>query len=151
MQQVTLIGNVGKDAELRTTNAGTTMAKFSVATSERHGGEEKTEWWNVTVFGKSAENAARLVTKGRQVFVQGRLELREYEQNGVKRMSLDVACDKWELCGGGDRPQQRGEQYRPPPAARAPVEPRRSQQTSFDAPAEQSWDSGANPDDDIPF
>lgn len=150
MQQVTLIGNVGKDAELRTTNAGTTMAKFSVATSERRGGEEKTEWWNVTVFGQSAENAARLVTKGQKVFVQGRFELREYEQNGVKRMSLDVSCDKWELCGGG-HPQQRGEQYRPSPQTRAPAESRRPQQTAFDAPVEQSWDSGANPDLDIPF
>lgn len=151
MQQVTLIGNVGFDAETRTTPGGKTMARFRMATTERWGGNEKTEWWNVTVFGPSAENCVRLVVKGRQVFVQGRLELREYEQNGVKRISLDVACDKWELCGGG-HPQQRGEQYRPPPQTRTPPEPRRPQQTSFDAPAEQSWDSGPGAEDDeIPF
>jgi len=152
MQQVTLIGHAGQDAELRTTGGGTTMAKFSLATKER----EKTEWWSVTVFGQSAENAARLITKGMKVFVQGRFDLREYEQQGNKRFSLDVVADKWELCSGG--PHQRGEQHRPPPQTRTPAEPRRSQQKTFDGysdktPAEQSWDSGpgATNDDDIPF
>ena len=106
LNKVTLIGNLGRDPELRYTNNQTPFAKFSLATTERfttQSGEqrEKTEWHNLTVWGKQAEIANRYLHKGKQVYVEGRIEYRESEDpnTGQKRWFTDIKVDRFLMLG----------------------------------------------------
>jgi single-strand DNA-binding protein len=93
------VGYLGRDAELRHTPQGTAVASFSVAANHRRkdkSGEyqEHTTWVNVTVFGSRAETLSQHLTKGKLVFVEGRLSLREYQdRDGNTRQSLDLLAD----------------------------------------------------------
>ena len=94
--KIILIGNLGRDPELSYTPQGTAVCKFSVATNERRrdkAGEQQdiTTWFRVTVWGKQAENVSRYLSKGRKVFVQGRLHVEEWtDREGKARQSLEV-------------------------------------------------------------
>ncbi len=98
--KVTVIGNLGRDPEKRYTQDGRPVTRFSVAATTRRrerDGEwaDHTEWFSVTVFGRQAETLAERVTKGTRVFVEGRLESRQYDmQNGGKGFSLDVIANE---------------------------------------------------------
>lgn len=90
-----IIGRVGRDPELRNTANGTSVVNFSVATSERFkraNGErdERTEWHNVSAWGKLAELCAECLRKGSQAYVEGRIQTDEYEKDGVKRRSTKI-------------------------------------------------------------
>ena len=92
---ILLIGNAGRDAELRYTSSGRAVAGFSMAVNRNYqvDGEwrEETEWFNVSSWGQQAENVANSVRRGSRVFVEGRLSTREYTtQAGLSRTSLDV-------------------------------------------------------------
>ena len=92
---ILLIGNAGRDAELRYTSSGRAVAGFSIAVNRNYqvDGEwrEETEWFNVSSWGQQAENVANSVRRGSRVFVEGRLATREYTtQAGLSRTSLDV-------------------------------------------------------------
>ncbi len=92
---ILLIGNAGRDAELRFTATGRQVASFSMAVNRSYqvNGEwqEETEWFNVSAWGQQAENVANSVRRGSRVFVEGRLSTREYtNQAGATRTSLDV-------------------------------------------------------------
>jgi single-strand DNA-binding protein len=111
VSNVTLVGNLGRDPETRYTPNGQMNVQFSMATSRRwtdQSGQqqERTNWFRVTSWGKLAEVMDRLaqqgaLVKGRQVFVYGRLEAREYQdQNGQTRTSLDVTASEFQLVGG---------------------------------------------------
>ena len=121
VNKVILVGNLGRDAELRYTPGGTPIARFSIATTEvwnDKGGQrqERTEWHNVDVWGKQAETLTEYLVKGKQVYVEGRLQTDEYtDKEGVKRKSTKVRSDRIVLLGGGGggmggggRAQQRG-------------------------------------------
>ena len=122
LNKVTLIGNLGRDPELRYTNDQTPFAKFSLATTEKfttRSGEqrEKTEWHNLTVWGKQAEIANKYLHKGKQVYVEGRIEYRESEDpnTGQKRFFTDIKVDRFLMLGragdgggGGGYGQQGG-------------------------------------------
>ena len=104
LNKVILIGNLGKDPELRYTKSQMPFAKFSVATTEKFTSQgeqrEKTEWHNITVWGKQAEIAQRYLHKGKQVYIEGRIEYRDYEdQNGQKRYITDIKCDRFLMLG----------------------------------------------------
>lgn len=104
LNKVTLIGNLGKDPELRYTRNQTPFARFSLATTEvfTTNGErrEKTEWHNITVWGKQAEIAEKYLHKGKQVYIEGRIEYRDYEDNnGLKRYITDIKCDRFLMLG----------------------------------------------------
>ena len=104
LNKVTLIGRLGKDPELRYTKTQTPFARFSVATSEQFvtNGEkrEKTEWHNVVVWGKQAEIAGRYLRKGKQIYLEGRIEYRDYEdQNGQRRYTTDIKVDRFIMLG----------------------------------------------------
>lgn len=104
LNKVTLIGNLGRDPELRYTKSQTPFARFSIATTERFttNGEqrEKTEWHNIVVWGKQAEIAQRYLHKGKQVYIEGRIEYGEYEdKNGQKRFTTDIRCDRFLMLG----------------------------------------------------
>src|SRR6185437_14431114 len=95
-----IVGNLGRDPEKRYTQDGRPVTRFSVAATTRRrerDGEwaDHTEWFSVTVFGRQAETLAERVTKGTRVYVEGRLESRQYEtQNGQKGFSLDVVANE---------------------------------------------------------
>jgi len=98
--KIMLIGNLGRDPEMRYTPAGKPVTQFSVAVShskpDGQGGwvDEGTDWYRISVFGDRAERAAEQLRKGTKVFVEGRFKTREFEgKDGEKRLSLDVISD----------------------------------------------------------
>ena len=103
MLRLAVIGNVGKDPEVSfAKESGTTLCKFSVATSKKIKGEEKTQWINVTCFGKTAENVGQYLKKGREVYVDGDLEVREYvTKEGKAGVSVDLAASQVKFLRGG--------------------------------------------------
>jgi len=109
VNKVILVGNLGRDAELRYTPGGAAVAKFSIATTEvwnDKGGQrqERTEWHNIDLWGKQAESLSEYLVKGKQVYVEGRLQTDEYtDKEGNKRKSTKVRCDRVVLLSGGGR------------------------------------------------
>lgn len=105
LNKVILIGNLGRDPELKMTPGGQALARFSVATTEtwkNPQGEKqsKTEWHNVVVWGKQAEVAEKFLRKGRQIMIEGRIQYREYtDQAGVKKTACDIRCDNFVMLG----------------------------------------------------
>ena len=104
-----LIGHVGRDAEVRYTQGGTAVANFSLATSESFGGrdggerQERTEWHNIVVWARQAEIAGQYVRKGRQLFVEGRLQTRDWvDPQGVKHYKTEIVCNRFQLLGRRD-------------------------------------------------
>lgn len=101
---VILIGRTGKDAELQYTPSGKAVTKFSLATSETWttNGEkqEKTTWHNIVIWGKPAENAAKYLTKGKQVYIEGKIDNRSYEdKDGNKRYISEVIASNFTMLG----------------------------------------------------
>src|SRR5262245_51985425 len=109
VNKVILVGNLGRDAELRYTPGGAAVSKFSVATTEvwndKSGQrQERTEWHNIDLWGKQAESLSEYLVKGKQVYVEGRLQTDEYtDKEGNKRKTTRVRCDRVVLLGGGGR------------------------------------------------
>ena len=134
-----LIGNLGRDPELRYTQGGQAVANFTLATNERWNdkdgnSQERTEWHRVVVWGKQAENCAQYLSKGRNVYIEGRIQTREWEdKEGQKRHTTEVVAQTVQFLGGprpggGGGPDSGG-----PPAAGG------------------SSAGGPPPSDDIPF
>ena len=99
MNKVILIGNVGRDPEMRYTPQGQAVTSFSVATSYGKGDDKQTEWFNCSAWGKQAELTNEYLRKGSQVYVEGRIRLREYEVDGKTRFSLDVSVNQVQFLG----------------------------------------------------
>jgi single-strand DNA-binding protein len=102
-----LIGNLGSDPEVRYTQSGTAVGNFNVATNEKwtdQNGQrqERTEWHRVVVWGKQAEICKQYLTKGRQVYVEGRITYRQWQDNqGQKRDSTEIVAQTVRFLGGG--------------------------------------------------
>jgi single-strand DNA-binding protein len=100
---VVLVGRLGKDPEVKYMPSGDPVANFSLATSEswkdKTSGEkkERTEWHNITAFGKLAEICAQYLKKGSQVYIQGKLRTDKYEKNGQTHYSTKVIADKMQM------------------------------------------------------
>lgn len=103
MKQITIAGRLGKDAELRSTQGGTQVCRFSVATDSKRNGEKTTTWFDVGIFGKRGEALCSHLRKGTVVCVVGDLDARTYEKNGETRMALGVVASEITLLGGGER------------------------------------------------
>jgi single-strand DNA-binding protein len=138
------MGHLGKDAEAKFTPSGVSVTRFSVATSRRwkdqQSGEwkEETDWHNVTQW--RAENLAQYLTKGKQVYVEGRLQTRSYEdKDGQKKYATEVIADDVILLSGGGEKQDGGGMV---------SQPRSSQPK----PSPTAWanDTGIS-DSDVPF
>lgn len=119
MNRVTLIGNLGRDAERLSTQGGTTILKFSMATTRRvkrdEQWEDEVEWHRVVVFGRTAEAIADYMVKGKQVGIEGRLHTSSWERDGKKHYMTEVVAENVELLGGprdsgGDRAEPRPKQ-----------------------------------------
>ena len=101
VNKVIIVGNLGKDPELKTTTSGTSVCNLSIATAYKpKEGEEKTEWHRVTVWGKTAENCAKYLKKGSSAYFEGRLETRKYEKDGQERYSTEIVADMVQFLGG---------------------------------------------------
>lgn len=105
VNKVILLGNLGRDPEMRYTPDGTAIASFSLATSEnfkdRDGNkQERTEWHNVTLFGRQAEIAGEYLRKGSQAYIEGRLKTEKYtDKEGVERTVTKIIGDRMQLIG----------------------------------------------------
>ena len=122
VNKVILVGNLGRDAELRYTPGGAPVATLNMATTEvwndKASGQkqEKTEWHRVILWGKSAESLSEYLTKGKQIYVEGRLQTRKWQdKDGHDKYTTEIRGDRIVLLGGGGggggtgggRPQQR--------------------------------------------
>ena len=108
VNKVILVGNLGRDPEVRSLPSGQPVASFSVATSRRFKDrdgqrQEQTEWHNVVCFGKQAEIAAQYLTKGKQIFVEGRIQTRSWDDKntGEKKYRTEIVCENFQMLGGG--------------------------------------------------
>ena len=118
MNKIIVIGNLGRDPEMRYTPNGQSVTSFSVASSRRYttaGGEqrEETEWFNVNAWGRLAETCNQYLTKGQQVYVEGRLSSRTYQaRDGDTRVSLDIYLTEMQMLGRrGDSMGEGGSPY----------------------------------------
>jgi single-strand DNA-binding protein len=141
VNKVILIGNLGSDPEVRYTQSGQAVAHFNIATTDawtdKNGQtQERTEWHRIVVWAKQAENCAKYLSKGRQVYLEGRLQTRDWQdKEGNKRQTTEIVANDVQFLGGGAGGAGRG-------AAPAGPEP--------EAPP-QGGGMGGPPDDDIPF
>lgn len=107
INKVILVGRLGADPEVKTVSGGNTVARLSLATSESWNDkqgqkQERTEWHRVVVWGKLAELCGRYLNKGRQVYVEGRIQTRQWEdQQGQKRYSTEVVATTVQFLGAG--------------------------------------------------
>ncbi len=153
VNKVILVGNLGKDPELRYTQSGVAFCSFSIATTDNwtdQAGQrqEKTEWHRITVWKKQAENCAKYLRKGSSAYVEGRLQTRSWDDpSGQKRYSTDIVADSVKFLGGGSG-AARGDS--------SSYESPSSQLSSFTPPSEPPSDSvfgshNSSSLDDIPF
>jgi single-strand DNA-binding protein len=160
INKVILVGNLGADPETRYTAGGQAITSIRIATSEawkdKQTGEmtEKTEWHRIKFFGRLAEIAGEYLKKGRQVYVEGRLETNKYtDKDGVERYSTDIVANEMQMLGGtpgegggarggGGGGGERGER----PMRSAPAAPRTAPAGGGSRPPADTFD-----DDEIPF
>ena len=109
LNKVILVGNLGRDAELRYTAGGAAVATLNLATTEvwndrNNQRQEKTEWHRVVLWGKQAESLQEYLTKGKQICVEGRLQTRQWDdKDGIKRYTTEIKTDRVTLLGGAGR------------------------------------------------
>jgi len=144
LNKVQLIGNVGKDPETKYLSNGDAVTNLSLATTEswkdKNSGEkvEKTEWHRLVFFRKIAEIAGQYCVKGKQIYVEGRIQTRKYEKDGVTHYSTEIVCDQMKLLGSKPRDGEDGGETT----------------SSKPAPAKAQGSPQIDPDsldDDIPF
>ena len=149
VNKVILVGNLGRDPEVRTTPSGQPVASFSLATNRRwtdRSGQrqEQTKWHNIVCWGRQAEIAGQYLQKGRQIYVEGRLQTRSWDdrQTGEKKYRTEVVCDNFQMLGqrgdaeGGGPSHDRGDA---------------GGGSGASGPAAGDLGGGEPEDDDIPF
>jgi len=119
INKVILVGNLGKDVEIRYTPSGDAVATFTLATGEKFKGrdgemQERTEWHNIVVWHQLAEICAKYLQKGKQVYLEGKIQTRSYDdRDGNKKYITEIVCDKMQMLGHKDDGAPR--QERPAP------------------------------------
>jgi len=127
VNRVTLIGNLGRDPELRYTKDGQGVANFTLATNEKWrdkqgNTQEQTEWHRIVVWGKQGETCAQYLQKGRSVYVEGRLQTRDWEdKDGNKRQTTEIVAQRVQFLGGRGEGAPRGSSE--PPTQQQPAGP----------------------------
>jgi len=103
INKVILVGHVGRDPEMKSLPSGTNLATFSLATTNKRfkdeNGNPRTEWHNIVAWGKLAEIVDRWVTKGKQLYIEGNIRTRTYEQDGQKKYFTEIHCETMEMLG----------------------------------------------------
>lgn len=169
VNKVILVGTCGQDPEVRYLPNGNAVTNLSLATSEqwtdKQSGQkvERTEWHRVSLFGKVAEIAGEYLRKGSQVYIEGKLQTREWEKDGIKRYTTEIIVDMqgtMQLLGGrpqnqqqqGGDPYNQGQQQAPRQQAQRPQQAqRRPAQQQPPQPTPQPAADFDSFDDDIPF
>jgi single-strand DNA-binding protein len=150
VNRVILLGRLGKDPEVKYTQSGQALARFSLATDDRRKDEsgnwvDQTDWHNIVCFGKQAETAGEYAKKGALVYIEGKLRYRSWDdkETGQKRYMTEIWADRWQFVG----PRQDSSAPRsaePAPTSAAPTAS--SAPTSFPEPVERLDDH-----EDLPF
>jgi single-strand DNA-binding protein len=164
VNKVILVGNLGRDPEVRFMPNGEAVCNFSIATTENWKDksgvkQEKTEWHNIVMYRKLAEIAGEYLKKGRPVYIEGRLQTRKWEKDGVTRYSTEIIADNMQMLGsreaGGSGASYDGGSMdqggAPDDMNQAPARQAAPQQTSQQAPAKNSGGNFDDFEDDIPF
>lgn len=171
VNKVILVGNLGKDPEVRTFPSGDRVANITIATSSKYknrAGEmvEETEWHRVAFFGRLAEVVEQYLRKGSQVYVEGRIKTNKYtDKDGIEKYATEIRADQMQMLGsrqgmgapsGDDDGYDSGQSNsyaRPAPAARPSPAPMRPAPMAAPAPAASTRPSSSfdDMDDDIPF
>lgn len=158
VNKVILVGNLGKDPEVRYTPSGAAIASFSMATSEVYkdkdgNKQEKTEWHNVIAWRQLAEICGKFLHKGKQIYIEGKIQTRNYDdKDGNKRYITEIVADQMQMLGskddgqGQDR-QSSGQQNRPQQNSGQQNRP----QNGGNKPQERYDDTPDFNDDQIPF
>jgi single-strand DNA-binding protein len=148
INKVILVGNLGRDPEIRYTQDGQAVVNFTLATTlewrDKATGEkrDKTEWHRIVAFRKLAEICGEYLSKGRQVYIEGRLQTRTYEQDGVTKYITEVVANDMQMLGSkSDSGSGYGGGYGGGPSA----------PSYDDSSSSGSGPAGGPPDDDIPF
>jgi len=133
LNKVILIGNLGKDPEVRSIPNGSTVANFSIATTERYTDKQgqkvdKTEWHRIVFFGKVAEIAGKYLKKGSMVCIEGKIVTRSYDKDGVKIYTTEIIGNELRMLGG-----------------------KQQDNSGFEAAPASYQSSTPQPDDDLPF
>lgn len=119
VNKVILIGRLGKDPEVKITQGGVSYARFSIATDETwkdQGGErqQRTEWHNIVAWRKLADICGQYLTKGKLIYIEGRLQTRGWEdKDGNKRSTTEVQADNMVMLSGGESSVSRGTSFKP--------------------------------------
>ena len=136
-----LVGNLGADPELRTTPDGQKVCGFSIATSENWTDksgqkQEKTQWHKITVWGRQGENCAQYLSKGRQVYIEGKINYRQWDdqETGQKRYATDIVAQFVQFLGQQNQNQNQNQ----------------GQQQNYQTPGDQAGGQPFN-NNDIPF
>jgi len=158
VNKVFLLGNVGKDPEIRTTAGGMTVASFSLATAERAKDQQgnwadKTEWHNLVCFQRTAEVVRDYVKKGSQIFVEGKIQTRSWDdkESGQKKYKTEILVNELSLLGGrGAEGGSGGGSYERSSTTSSSYSGARASSAAPSAPANDYADQGIT-DEDIPF
>lgn len=157
LNKVMLIGRLGRDPEIRYSQQGTAVVNFSIATSEqwtdKNTGDrqERTEWHRIVVFGKQAEVCEKYLSKGSQIYVEGRLQTRNYEKDGQTHYITEIVVANFQFLSSRQENQGSGQGYQGSGGGYQ-NQPQQSN-TQFQNPSSPGNTGGAPPipDDDIPF
>ena len=121
INQCNFIGRLGRDPETRYTQSGKAVASFSLACSEKRGGEESTEWVNVVAWEKLAEIAGQYLTKGSLVFISGRMQTRKWQdKEGGTRYTTEIVAREMKMLDSKKDGQQQNQQWQPQPQRMVP-------------------------------
>ena len=161
VNKVIIVGNLGRDPEIRYMPSGDAIANIAVATSykskDRNTGEQKevTEWHRISFFGRLAEIAGQYLKKGSSVYVEGRLQTRKYtDKDGVEKYATDIVAEQMQMLGGrqgmGGEGMDDGASYESSAPARQAPAPR-PQPAAAPRPAPKPAPNFSDMDDDIPF
>ena len=143
VNKVILVGNLGKDPDLKYTPSGDAVATFTLATSEKFKGrdgqmQEKTEWHNIVVWRQLAEICGKFLAKGKQVYLEGKIQSRSYDdRDGNKKYITEIVCDQMQMLGSKNDGDRSASPARTAPASSAPA-------GGYEEPP-------FNADDEIPF
>ena len=146
-----LVGNLGRDAEIRNTGGGMAIANLRLATTDRRKAQDgtwqdHTEWHAVVAFGKTAEVMEKWGKKGKMLYIEGRIQTREYtDKDGNKRWSTEIVANEIRMLGGKNDAEGQGQSSGADRSRSAPPTGQRQRQP--EAPAPDGWDD----DGGIPF
>ena len=152
LNKVMLIGRLGKDPIVNYTQGGTAACEFSVATTEKYKNKqgewvEKTEWHNILVWAKLGENCGKYLSKGREVYIEGKIQTSSWEKDGITRYITKIVANDVKFLGGQGQQQNQGGYQQPQGQGGYQGQG----QGGYKQYPDPDWGNNQPPSDDIPF